>query len=58
MQDRQTVLLPRTADNQAQATMVALKVLKVLELSSQTLKSGVVVQSSDAAPQSALLFIK
>ena len=58
MQDRHTVVLPRRADRQVQATTVALRILKVMEFSSQNLSSGVVVQSSDAAPRSALLFLR
>lgn len=55
MQDRQTVVMPgRTAS----APLVKLVIKRVLDFSSQTLRSGAVVESSEAPKGSALLFLR
>ena len=58
MQDRNTVVLPRNPGRHSIAEMAVLHILKTLAFNSQTLKSGVVVQSDDADPDSALLFMR
>ncbi|KAL0032691.1 hypothetical protein WJX79_003604 [Trebouxia sp. C0005] len=56
--DRETVVLPRKADNNSQSRLVTLDILKVLEFNTQTLKSGALIQASDADSNSALLFLR
>ena len=58
MQNRDTIVLPRQPDAISASRMAKLSVKRVLEVSSHTLRSGVVVSSSDAPPGSALLFLR
>ena len=58
MQDRETVVMPRRADHISSALRVRLSIVKVMEFTSQTLRSGVVVFSDDAPEGSALLFLR
>lgn len=58
MQDRSIIMLPRQPDKAFRESVVSLRVLRVLDFDSQTLKSGVVVTSDDAPVDSAFLFIK
>ena len=58
MQDRDTVVMPRKPDAQFDSKMAVLRILRVIEFSSQTLRSGVVVRSDDAAAGTALLFLR
>lgn len=52
------MVLPRKADNNSQSRLVTLDILKVLEFNTQTLKSGALIQASDADSNSALLFLR
>ena len=58
MQDREHVVLPRHADSSSDALTAKLSIAKVMEFTSQTLRSGVVVWSDDAPKGSALLFLR
>ena len=58
MQGRETVVLPRRPDARSPAENVKLSIQRQLEFSSQTLRSGVVVVSTDAPKGSALLFLR
>ena len=58
MQDRQTLTCPRKADKTFTSNMVKLNILKVLDFSPQTLKSGVLVRSDDSPAGEALLFMR
>ena len=58
VQDRDTVVLPRRPDARSSSNMAKLSIVKVLEFSSQTLRSGVVVMTKDAPRGSALLFLR
>ena len=58
LQDKQTVVLPRRPDSVSRSSSVKISILKTLEFSSQTLRSGVVVQSQDGPRGSALLFLR
>ena len=58
MQDREHVVLPRQPDNTSEALLAKLFIAKVMEFTSQTLRSGVVVWSDDAPRGSALLFLR
>ena len=58
MQYRDTVVMPRKPDAQSDSKMAVLRILRVIEFSSQTLRSGVVVRSDDAAAGTALLFLR
>ena len=58
MQDRESITLPRQADMRSSATTVKLDIVKVLEFSSQTLRSGVVVMSTDAPHNAGVLFLR
>lgn len=58
MQDRQTVVLPRRPNARSASTTAKLSILKALEFSSQTLRSGAVVLSEDAPYGAALLFLR
>ena len=58
VQDRQTVTCPRKVDKVSSANMVQLKILKILEFNSQTLKSGVVVRADDGPTGGSLLFLR
>ena len=58
MQDRETVVLPRQADQISSASLAKLSILKVMEFTSKTLRSGVVVWSDDAPKGAALLFLR
>lgn len=58
LQNRETILLPHRPDIRLSSSMVKLSIVKVLEFSSQTLRSGAVVLSEDAPPGSALLFLR
>ena len=57
-QDRNTVVLPRKADNKSNAWLVTLDILKVLDFNAQTMKSGALIRARDADPNSALLFLR
>ena len=52
------MVLPRRPDHNSDARSARLTIAKTLEFSAQTLRSGVVVLSDDAAPKSALLFLR
>ena len=58
VQDRETVMIPRKPDRRSRSPTATLKIVKVLEFSSQTLRSGVVVLASDGLPNTARLFIR
>lgn len=58
MQDRETVVLPRHPDHTSTALLAKLSIVKVMEFTSQTLRSGVVVWSDDGPKGSALLFLR
>ena len=58
MQDRETVVLPRQPDHTSTASLSKLSIVKVMEFTSQTLRSGVVVWSDDGPKGSALLFLR
>ena len=58
MQDRETVVLPRQPDHTSSAALAKLSIIKVMEFTSQTLRSGVVVWSDDGPKGSALLFLR
>lgn len=58
MQDRETVVMPRRADHISSAVRARLTIVKVMEFTSQTLRSGVVVLSDDAPKGLALLFLR
>ena len=55
---RESVVLPRRPDARSSEEKVKLPVQRQLEFSSQTLRSGVVVVSTDAPKGSALLFLR
>lgn len=57
-QDRETVVLPRTPDTISPARMVRLSLVRVLEFSSHSLRSGAVVIPSDVSDGSGLLFLR
>ncbi|DBA94899.1 TPA: hypothetical protein ACH3X1_002432 [Trebouxia sp. C0004] len=56
--DRQTVVLPRRPNARSASSTATLSIVKVLEFSSETLRSGAVVLSEDAPHGSALLFLR
>ena len=58
VQDRETVLLPHRPDGASASKVATLSIIKALEFSSQTLRSGAVVLSSQEPPGSALLFLR
>ena len=58
MQERNVVVLPRRPDHLSRSTSAKLVIIKTLEFSSHTLRSGVVVLADDALPGSALLFLR
>lgn len=58
MQDRQTVVLPRRPNARSGSSTAKLSIMKVLEFSSQTLRSGAVVLSQDVPHGAALLFLR
>ena len=58
VQGRETVVLPRRPDARSPADKVKLSIQRQLEFSSQTLRSGVVVVSTDAPQGSALLYLR
>ena len=58
MQDREHVVLPRQPDRTSSALLAKLAITKVMEFTSQTLRSGVVVWSDDGPKGSALLFLR
>ena len=58
MQDRETVVLPRRPDHTSNALLAKLSIVKVIEFTSQTLRSGVVVWSDDGPKGSALIFLR
>ena len=58
VKDRKSVVAPRKPDAASASRMVELSTVRVLEFSSETLRSGVVVLSSDAPQGSALLFLR
>ena len=57
-QDKATVIMPRTPDAASALRMVQLSIVKVLEFSLQTLRSGSVVVPSDVSNGSGLLFLR
>ncbi len=58
MQDREHVVLPRQPDHTSEALLAKLSIAKVMDFTSQTLRSGVVVWSDDGPRGSALLFLR
>ena len=52
------MLLPHTPDGASASKVATLSIIKALEFSSQTLRSGAVVLSSQEPPGSALLFLR
>ena len=58
LQDREKVVLPRKPDWHSSKQTAKLLILKTFEFSSQTLRSGVVVQASDDPPNTARLFLR
>ena len=56
--DRETVVLPRKPDQISRASLAKLSIMKVMEFTPQTLRSGVVVRSNDGPKGSALLFLR
>ncbi|DBA94075.1 TPA: hypothetical protein ACH3X1_001723 [Trebouxia sp. C0004] len=56
--DREHVVLPRQPDHTSEALLAKLSIAKVMDFTSQTLRSGVVVWSDDGPRGSALLFLK
>ena len=58
IQDKETVVMPRRPDAVSRSPTVTLTMLRVLEFSSQTLRSGMVVESRDAPRGAALLFLR
>ena len=58
VQDRKRVSLPRKPDRHSRNLIATLTIVKVLEFSSQTLRSGVVVLATDGPPNSARLFLR
>ncbi len=58
MQDREHVVLPRKPDHISGAVLAKLSIAKVMEFTSDTLRSGVVIWADDAPRGSALLFLR
>ena len=58
VQDREHVVLPRQPDHTSEALLAKLSIAKVMDFTSQTLRSGVVVWSDDSPRGSALLFLR
>ena len=58
IQDREHVVLPRQPDRTSSALLAKLAITKVMEFTSETLRSGVVVWSDDGPQGSALLFLR
>ena len=58
VQDREHVVLPRQPDHTSEALLAKLSIAKVMDFTSQTLRSGVVVWSDDGPRGSALLFLR
>ena len=58
VQERDIVVLPRRPDHVSKSRTAKLTIAKTLEFSSQTLRSGAVVMSDDAAPGTALFFVR
>ena len=58
MQDRDHVVLPRKPDHISDALLAKLSIAKVMEFTSDTLRSGVVVWADDGPRGSALLFLR
>ncbi|DBA71770.1 TPA: hypothetical protein ACH3X2_011036 [Trebouxia sp. C0005] len=56
--DREHVVLPRQPDHTSKALLAKLSIAKVMDFTSQTLRSGVVVWSDDGPRGSALLFLR
>ncbi|DBA94074.1 TPA: hypothetical protein ACH3X1_001722 [Trebouxia sp. C0004] len=56
--DREHVVLPRQPDHTSDALLAKLSIAKVMDFTSQTLRSGVVVWSDDGPKDSALLFLR
>ena len=52
------MILPRQPDHASAARTVKLSILKVMEFSSNTLRSGVVVTADDGAPGEGVLFLR
>ncbi len=57
MQDRDHVVLPRKPDHISDALLAKLSIAKVMEFTSDILRSGVVVWADDGPRGSALLFL-
>ena len=51
-------MLPRKPDHMSDALLAKLSIAKVMEFTSQTLRSGVVVWADDGPKGSALLFLR
>ena len=58
LQDRATVVLPKQRQKRSTLRTAKLTIVKVLEFSSYTLRSGVVALSKDAPKGSGLLFLR
>ncbi len=60
LQDRNTTVLPSTAaeHHHLKASKTRLSLLRVFSFESRTLRSGVVVQSDQGPPGTAMLFLK
>ncbi len=52
------MVLPRQPDHTSEALLAKLSIAKVMDFTSQTLRSGVVVWSDDGPRGSALLFLR
>ena len=58
VQDREHVVLPRRPDQACTAWVAKLSIAKVMEFTSQTLRSGVVVWADDGPKGAALFFLR
>ena len=58
MQDREHVVLPRRPDQTSANFSARLTIAKVMEFTSQTLRSGVVVFADDTPKDTALIFLR
>ena len=58
LKERQVVVVPRRPDHLSKSRRCKLTILKTLEFSSQTLRSGVVVLADDVVPMFTLLFLR
>ena len=58
IQDREHVVLPRRPDQTSANLSARLTIAKMMEFTSQTLRSGVVVFADDTPKDTALLFLR